>query len=272
MEPHVHDQTAVPAVTACASVPAAPSTVYSPGTTRFRVFTVAVGGQQPGLREHVRRRSHRGRSTRGRSNTNNPGGGRLPPDTVIIDLSRGYNGGPAARQRAAMRHESDLLDYVAVGREAWAFQSSKRNCPVHKRSWQSRSGDYNVAEGHRAKMGSLTSAVQRELSSNRCSGGDSLSALLPRRMGTGSFDARLIPAERSRFAQVTGCEAEPQASSSSPEGVACKARPVVPKSEKKELSPRDGYHSHAYLIRRRRVRLGLSRGVVGVDIFVENRR
>jgi YVTN family beta-propeller protein len=81
-------QYAVPPVTSC--VPAAS---YAPGTTRFRVFTVAsvdssrvyVGMCDAGAIAVI--------NTTG-SNTNNPGGG-TPADTVVTDLPAAFSAGRA---------------------------------------------------------------------------------------------------------------------------------------------------------------------------------
>jgi YVTN family beta-propeller protein len=77
-------QTAVPFVAACGPVPAVPSTVYLPGVTRFRVFTVASEDSSRVYVSMCDAGAIAVINTTG-ANTNNPGNP-LPPDTVVTDL------------------------------------------------------------------------------------------------------------------------------------------------------------------------------------------
>lgn len=87
-------QYAVPPVTACGPVPPVFSTLYSPGATRFRMFTVAsadssrvyVSTCDAGVVAVINTTN---------SNTNNTGAP-LPPDSLVTDLPTAYSAGPEA--------------------------------------------------------------------------------------------------------------------------------------------------------------------------------
>ena len=86
-------QSAVSAVTACGPVPAVPLTLYSPGATRFRVFTTAavdsshvyVSMCDAGAIADVITTN---------SNANGTGDSGMPADTVIADLPTAFGNGP----------------------------------------------------------------------------------------------------------------------------------------------------------------------------------
>jgi YVTN family beta-propeller protein len=87
------NQYAVPAVAACGPVPAVPLTLYSPGVTRFRVFTTAavdsshvyVSMCDAGVIADVITTN---------SNANGTGDNGTPADTVIADLPTAFGNGP----------------------------------------------------------------------------------------------------------------------------------------------------------------------------------
>jgi DNA-binding beta-propeller fold protein YncE len=83
-------QYAVPPVAAC--VTAVPPALYSPGTTRFRVFTVASVDSSRVYVSMCDAGAIAVINTTG-SNTNNPGGG-TPADTVVTDLPAAFSAGP----------------------------------------------------------------------------------------------------------------------------------------------------------------------------------
>jgi len=81
-------QTAVPPVTACM-----PAALYSPSTTRFRVFTTASADSSRVYVSMCDAGAIAVINTTN-SNANNPGGG-TPSDTLIIDLPATFSAGPA---------------------------------------------------------------------------------------------------------------------------------------------------------------------------------
>jgi len=81
-------QTAVPPVTACM-----PAALYSPSTTRFRVFTAASADSSRVYVSMCDAGAIAVINTTN-SNANNPGGG-TPSDTLIIDLPAAFSAGPA---------------------------------------------------------------------------------------------------------------------------------------------------------------------------------
>jgi YVTN family beta-propeller protein len=84
--PFATNQYAVPPVTAC--IPAA---TYSPGTTRFRVFTVASVDSSHVYVSMCDAGAIADINTSG-ANTNNTGGGGTPADSLITDLPAAYAG------------------------------------------------------------------------------------------------------------------------------------------------------------------------------------
>ncbi|MFZ0201002.1 MAG: YncE family protein [Candidatus Sulfotelmatobacter sp.] len=115
-------QTAVPAVTACGPVPAAPSTVYSPGVARFRVFTVASEDSSRVYVSMCDAGAIAVINTTG-ANTNNPGNP-LPPDTVVTDLPAA----PGACSQATCSNTA-LITGFSITSNVITFQSANVFAP-----------------------------------------------------------------------------------------------------------------------------------------------
>ncbi|HWY20090.1 MAG TPA: YncE family protein [Candidatus Acidoferrum sp.] len=91
--PFATNQYAVPAVTACGPVPPVPLTLYSPGATRFRVFTTAATDSS-----HVYVSMCDAGSiadiNAADNNINGGGGSGTPADTLVADLPTAFSAGP----------------------------------------------------------------------------------------------------------------------------------------------------------------------------------
>jgi YVTN family beta-propeller protein len=91
--PFAINQYAVPAVLACGPVPPTPLALYSPGTTRFRVFTTAAADSSHVYVSMCDAGAIADINTTD-NNTNNSGGG-TPADTVVTDLPAPFSAGTA---------------------------------------------------------------------------------------------------------------------------------------------------------------------------------
>ena len=115
-------QTAVPFVTACGSVPAVPSAVYSPGVTRFRVFTVSSEDSSRVYVSMCDAGAIAVINTTG-ANTNNPGNP-VPPDTVVTDLPAA----PGACNQATCSNTA-LITGFSITSNVITFQSANVFAP-----------------------------------------------------------------------------------------------------------------------------------------------
>jgi len=87
--PFATNQYAVPPISTCA-----PAALYSPSTTRFRVFTTAAADSSHVYVSMCDAGAIADVNTTG-SNTNNTGGSGTPADTLITDLPAAFSGGTA---------------------------------------------------------------------------------------------------------------------------------------------------------------------------------
>jgi YVTN family beta-propeller protein len=89
--PFAASQYAVPSVASCVS-PVLPA-LYTPGATRFRVFTTAAVGSSHVYVSLCDAGAIADINTTG-SNSNTSGGSAIPPDTLITDLPEAFSAGP----------------------------------------------------------------------------------------------------------------------------------------------------------------------------------
>jgi YVTN family beta-propeller protein len=88
--PFVTNQFAVPPVSGCGPIPPVPAALYSPGSTRFRVFTTSAADSS---RVYVSMCDAGAFAVIDTTNNNtNNGGSGTPPDTLITDLLAAFSG------------------------------------------------------------------------------------------------------------------------------------------------------------------------------------